>query len=264
MAENLQNFVTSYNELKKFVDDLSGYDADLQQAGLLLGDSTMRNIQDQIRSMISQPIVGLSGTKYRSLTELGVNTDRFNDYLLEFDQLQFNKAVREERESVISILAKSGTSSDSQITYVNDSINTQPGEYDVNITQLATQAKYTSGSLASLDFSSPVVIDDSNNTFGINVNGTNATIELTQGSYASGDDLAAQLALQINSNETLLRAAANVTVEYNASEQNFSITSNKYGSASQVYITATDANTANTLALAGAVRALTRGLSSPR
>ncbi|GGY39475.1 hypothetical protein GCM10011297_10850 [Bacterioplanes sanyensis] len=247
MAENLQNFVTSYNELKKFVDDLSGYDADLQQAGLLLGDSTMRNIQDQIRSMISQPIEGLNGTKYRSLTELGINTDRFNDYLLEFDQLQFNKAVREERESVIGILAKSGTSSDSQITYMNDSINTQPGEYDVNITQLATQAKYTSGSLASLDFSSPVVIDDSNNTFGINVNGTNASIELTQGSYASGDELAAQLALQINSNETLLQAAANVTVEYNASEQNFSITSNKYGSSSQVYITATDVNTANTL-----------------
>ncbi|ASP40610.1 flagellar capping protein [Bacterioplanes sanyensis] len=247
LSENLQNFVTAYNDLKKFVDDLSGYDADKQQAGLLLGDSTMRNIQGQIRSMISQPIVGLSGTQYRSLTELGVNTDRFNDFLLEFDQATFNKAVREERSSVVSILAKSGSTTDSQITYVNDSINTKPGDYAVNITQLATQAKYTSGSLSTLDFSSPVIIDDSNDTFSINVNGTNAAIELTKGSYSSGDELAAQLALQINSNDRLRQSASSVTVEYNATSNNFSITSNKYGASSQVYITATDANTANTL-----------------
>ncbi len=246
LTETVEGFVSAYNDLKRFVDDLSGYDAAKQQAGLLLGDSTMRNIMTQIRALISEPIVGLTG-KYRSLTELGVNTDRNNDYLLDFDVTKFTKAVSEDRASLIGLLAKSGTSTDSQITYVNDSINTKPGTYDVVITQQATQAKYAGGSLGLLDFSSPVVIDASNNNFTINVNGQSASIELSQGSYSSGNDLARQIALQINSNETLVKFGHSVSVDYSASARNFSITSNKYGSDSQVYFTAVDANTANTL-----------------
>ena len=242
----MEGFVTAYNELKKFVDDLSGYDAGKQQAGLLLGDSTMRNIMTQIRSLISEPIVGLTG-KYRSLTELGVNTDRNNNYLLDFNTSVFAKAISEDRTSLIGLLAKSGTSTDSQVAYVNDSINTKPGTYDVVINQVATQAKYQGGSLDILNFSSPVIIDGSNNNFTINVNGQSANIELTQGSYATGDDLAKQIAVQINSNETLSKFGHSVSVDYSSADRRFAITSNKYGSDSQVYFTSVDANTANTL-----------------
>ena len=246
LVENIESFVTAYNDLKGFVDDLSSYDADSQQAGLLLGDSTIRAIQSQVRSLLSEPIAGLDG-KYRSLTELGVNTDRNNEYLLTFDQSVFKQALTEERSSIIGILAKSGVTTDSQVTYVNDSINTKAGTYDVEITQLATQAKFSSASLALLDFASPVSIDDSNNTFTINVNGQDATVNLNNGDYTSGDQLAAELALQINSNEDLVKFGYSVSVDYNSAEQNFSITSNKYGSDSQVYIKSVAGNTANTL-----------------
>ena len=246
LTENIQKFVDSYNDLKQFVDELSSYDADNQEAGLLLGDSTIRTIQSQVRSLISEPIAGLSG-KFRSLTELGVNTNRNSDFLLEFDTSVFRKAINEERSSIVGILAKSGITSDSQITYVNDSINTKPGTYDVEITQLATQAKYTSASVSALDFLSPVTLDSSNNSFTINVNGKDAAITLDEGDYATGDDLANQIALQINSDETLVQYGYSVSVDYNAGENNFSITSNKYGSESQVYIKSASGNTANTL-----------------
>ena len=246
LTESIDSFITAYNDLKSFVDDLSKFDPSSNVGGLLMGDSTIRTMMSQVRALISEPIVGLTG-KYRSLTELGVNTDRNNDYLLTFDKTAFSKALNEDRSALIGLLAKTGTTTDSQITYVNDSINTKPGTYDVNITQLATQAKYTAGSLALLDFSSPVIIDDSNNNFSINVNGQTAAVELTKGSYSSGEELAAQLALQINSNESLSKFGHSVSVEYNATDKNFSFTSNKYGSESQVYFTSVDANTANTL-----------------
>lgn len=246
LTENIQGFVDAYNNLKQFVDDLSGYDADKQQAGLLLGDSTMRTIQSQVRSLISEPITGLNG-KYRSLTELGVNTDRNNDYLLDFDPAVFKKAITEERSSIVGILAKTGVTQDSQITYVNDSINTKPGTYDIEVTQMATQAKYQSASLALLDFSSPVTVDSSNDTFTINVNGKDATVSLANGDYTSGDDLAKELALQINSDETLVQFGYAVSVDYNSSSNNFSVTSNKYGADSQVFIKSVSGNTANTL-----------------
>ncbi len=246
LTESIQGFVDAYNELKSFVDDLSSYDADKQQAGLLLGDSTVRGMMSQIRSMISEPIVGLTG-KYRSLTELGVDTNKDNEYQLDFDAAKFEKAMSEDRASIVGLLAKSGKTTDSQITYVNDSINTKPGTYDVNITQLASQAKYSGGSLSVLDFSAPIVIDESNDNFRINVNGQTASIGLTHGSYSSGDELAKQLALQINSSETLSKYGHSVSIDYSATDKNFLITSNKYGADSQIYFAAVDPNTANTL-----------------
>ena len=247
IQEKIQDFVNAYNDFKKFSDELTSYNSDTDQAGLLLGDSTLRSIQSQVRSMISQPIDGLTGTKYRSLTELGVNTDRTNDFLLEFDPAVFSKAMKEERESIISILAKSGTAEDAQIRYINDSINTQPGTYDIEVTQLATQAIYQGGSVAGLDFASPVTIDDSNNNFTLNLNGKNEAITLTSGSYATGEELAKQIGFQINSNETYKKFAYGVTVEYDAVDKNFSITSNKYGEDSKISFTSTDSNSANTL-----------------
>ena len=246
LTENIQAFVDSYNDLKGFVDDLTGYSADTESAGLLLGDSTIRSIQSQIRSLISQPIAGLAG-KYRSLTELGVNTNKDSDFLLDFDTSVFEKAINDERESIVGILAKSGSTTDSQIVYVNDSINTLAGTYDINLTQLATQAKFSSASLDLLDFASPVTIDDSNNSFSINVNGKSASVTLSNGDYASGDDLAAQIALQINSAESISDYGFSVSVDYNADDKNFTVTSNKYGSESQVYIESVSGNTANTL-----------------
>jgi flagellar capping protein FliD len=247
IQEKIQDFVNAYNEFKKFSDELTSYNSETDQAGLLLGDSTLRGIQSQIRNMISQPIDGLTGTKYRSLTELGVNTDRTNDFLLEFDPSVFSKAIKEERESIVSILAKSGTADDAQIRYINDSINTKPGTYGIEVTQLATQAIYKGGSVAGLDFASPVVVDDSNNNFTINLNGKNEAITLTSGSYATGEELAKQIGFQINSNETYKKFAYGVTVAYDAVDKNFSITSNKYGEDSKISFSSTDSNSANTL-----------------
>ncbi|CCK75381.1 Flagellar capping protein [Oleispira antarctica RB-8] len=260
IQEKIQDFVNAYNEFKKFSDDLTSFNSDTEQAGLLLGDSTLRGIQSQVRSMISQPIEGLSG-KFRSLTELGVNTDRTNDFLLDFDPAVFSKAMKEDRESIISILAKSGTAEDAQIRYVNDSVNTQPGTYGVEVTQLATQAIYQGGSVAGLDFSSPVTIDESNNNFTLNLNGKNEQITLTSGSYATGDELAKQIGFQINSNETYKKFSYGVTVDYDAIGNNFSITSNKYGEDSKISFTSTDSNSANTLGFNTLGKGLYEGVS---
>lgn len=261
LASNIESFVNDYNKLKKFVDDVSKYDKDKQEAGLLLGDSTIRGALNEIRSMVSLPIEGITGRKYRSLTELGLNTDRNNDYLLKFSRSEFNKAIKDDRNAVVSILAKSGTTSDSQIVYSNDSINSKAGTYDIKVTQLATQAKLEGGSLASLNFSSPVIIDSANDDFSINVDGTNASVKLKQGSYASGADLARELAIKINSNESLSKIGKSVSVNFDASEKRFSITSNRYGSDSQVSFSSVDANTANTLGFNTLTKGTFQGVS---
>lgn len=247
LAKNIEDFVGAYNKLKKFVDDISKYDTEKKEAGLLLGDSTIRTALSEIRSLVSQPIDGIVGRKYRSLTELGLDTDKNNGYLLKFSRSDFDKAIKEDREGIVSILAKSGRTSDSQITYVNDSINSKPGTYNVKVTQIASQAKLDGGIIASLDFASPVIIDSSNDEFTINVDGTDAVVNLKQGNYATGSDLAREIATKINSAGNLSKIGKSVSVNYSATEKNFSISSNRYGSDSKVYFKSVDVNTANTL-----------------
>lgn len=246
LTKTLKSFVDGYNALKEFVDANSQYDSKTQVGGVFMGDTTMQKMMDGVRAMISMPIVGISG-KYQALTELGINTNWKNKYLLDFDTTKLAAALAESRTSVVGMLSKTGTTTDSQITYMNDSVNTKPGKYAVNITQLATQAKLVGGSVAGLDFSSPVVIDSSNNSFGINVNGQSVAVALTQGSYSSGADLAKQIALQINSNASMRQYGHSVAVDFNAAEKRFELTSNLYGSKSQISFTSVGSNTANTL-----------------
>lgn len=246
LTKTLQSFVDGYNSLKEFVDANSEYDTKTKSGGLFMGDSSIQNMMSQLRAMISQPIVGISGS-YKSLTELGINTNWTNKYLLDFNTSTLAKALTDSRNSVVGLLSKTGTTTDSQITYMNDSVNTKPGTYDVTITQLATQAKLVGSTVAALDFANPVRIDGTNSSFSINLNGKTAQITLEEGFYNSGDELAKQIAMQINSNETFREAGSTVSVDFNAAKKNFEITSNLYGSGSQLSITGFSPNVANTL-----------------
>lgn len=247
LVEKINEFVDAYNELKLFVDDLTEYDAEKKQGGLLSGDATVRTMMQQIRSLLSEPVAGLNGTKYKSLTELGVSSDQFDRYQLGFDQAKFNKAISEERDSVVSILAKSGSTTDSQIVYVNDSIKSKAGTYDVAITQLATQAEYNGETVAALGATSAVTIDDTNDQFVLNLNGTAGSIQLRQDTYANPYDLVKEINYQINSNTSFSSKGYSASAIYDPDEKSISFVSSKYGSESSIYVGSVDPNTANTL-----------------
>ena len=247
IAEKLQDFVDSYNEVKSYTDELVGYNEDTGTAGLLLGDSTLRTISDQVRRMMSTVVEGLESGSLRSMPDIGVYTDSTNSFLLTFDQAKFNEAMSTAPEELMGLLATEGTTSDSQITYLGDSVNTQAGSYAIEITQMATQGVYNGLSVDALDFASAVVIDDNNDEFTINVNDEAASITLTQGSYTSGDDLAQEIQSQINGADDISDNGLSVVVSYESSTNSFNITSSTYGSNSNVYFSSLDSNTANSL-----------------
>lgn len=247
ISEKVQAMIDSFNEFQTTYKQLTQYDATEKTGSLLLGDSTLRSINNQIKSTMSSTVAGITGTNFRSLSELGIYTDQFDDFQLKFDASLFIKGLNESRESVIGVFADQGTATDNNITFMNESINSKPGTYDINITQLATQGAYQGGTLDLLDFSSPVEINDANDEFTMNLNGTTTSIALTQGSYTTGDELAAEIQLQINSASAFQDRAYSASVDYDATNNAFNITSNLYGSSSQVYFSSVDANTANTL-----------------
>lgn len=247
VSDKVQAMIEAYNGYKEVYDTLTNFDPDAQQGSLLLGDSTLRSIDTQIRSLMSSTVSGITGTSFRSFSEIGIYTDQNDGYKLKFDSAAFVSAIREDSEALKGVFAQQSYSSDPFISFVNESIKTQPGNYDVEITQLATKGDYEGGSLSLLDFSSPVDIDDSNDEFSLNLNGLNADVTLTQGSYSTGEELANMLQQQINSVDSYQSRGYSVNVAYDSANNSFNITSNKYGSESQVYFTSVDTNTANTL-----------------
>jgi len=120
---------------------------------------------------------------------------------------------------------------------VSSTDETVVASHAINISQIATQ-----GQLIGAAAGFPLDIDDDNDALTIKVDGvTSNSISLTQGTYASGADLAAELQARINGDAALAAAGAKVTVEFNT--DHFEITSDRYGSASTVEITAIDTNT---------------------
>jgi len=250
ISENIQDMIDAYNAFQETYKELTAFNESDATGSLLLGDSTLRSINSQMRSVLTSTVSGISGTSFRSFSELGIFTDQTDNFKLKFDSSLFLKGLKEDREAVSGVFSTQGSTTDNRIKYLNESINTKPGTYDIEITQLATQGTYQGGSVSLLDFSLPVEVNDANDGFSVDLNGKTAAINLTQGSYASGDDLAAEIQLQINSAQDFKDRGYSSAVAYDASSKSFSITSNTYGSSSQVSIASTDSNVANTLGFA--------------
>lgn len=224
----INQFVTSYNDLRGKISTLTAYDATNKKASALTGDATVRNIQFQLDSMLAAPITS-STNLFTQLSEIGVSKQ--SDGTLKVDSTKLDDAVSNNFSSISSLFAAGATASDSLVSYVSSSTATVAGNYAVTVTSLATQGQLVGqgGTPASL------TIDGTNNTLNVEVNGATATITLDAGTYASMDALATHVQSRINGASEFSSVGASVTVS--ASGGTLALTSNIYGSASSVNIT---------------------------
>ncbi len=240
ISSALGNFVGKFNELVKNVNAAASYDTQTRSAGVLLGESSVINTMSRLRAEISKSVSGLSGG-IRNLSDIGITTQK--DGTLNFDTSKLSKAYATDPHSVTALFAVVGRPTDSSSVYVSSTKDTVAGRYSVNIAQPATQ-----GLLTGLSATGPFVIGSDNDTFRIKVNGLESgEIALTQGNYASGNELAAELQSRINGDNSLKSGNASVRVSYVNNQ--FRIQSNDYGSSSSVEITQVDIRSTTTLGL---------------
>ncbi|MBV7314785.1 flagellar filament capping protein FliD [Shewanella sp. NIFS-20-20] len=75
VKDSVQGFVDSYNSLMTEINKLSAYDADKKTAAALQGDSMVRSIESQLRSMVSNR-VDVEGESI-ALYDIGISIDRY-------------------------------------------------------------------------------------------------------------------------------------------------------------------------------------------
>lgn len=227
----IDGFVNDYNGLMQFIDQQTSYDSTTAQGGVLLGDSRATEIQDQVRSVIGNSVAG-ANPHLNSLTALGISTN--DNGQLVVDEAKVTSILSGSVpgvgiNDVKRLFALTGNSTNTGVQFVIGSTKTRASNtpYTVQITQAAQQAVAT----ATSALLSQTVIDDTNNTLALTVDGKASSVSLALGTYAQAD-LARLVQAAINGNQDL--TGHQVTVGLQGGR--LAITSNSFGSSSQISI----------------------------
>lgn len=107
----ISDWVTAYNTLLDTFSSLTKYtavdagsDAQSTTNGALLGDSTLRTIQTQLKSMLSNTV---SSSAYKTLAQIGITTDPSNGKL-ELDADKLTAALKKDSTGVGALIVGDG------------------------------------------------------------------------------------------------------------------------------------------------------------
>lgn len=235
VADRVQGFVDKFNALQSTIDSLAGFNSESGQGSLLTGDSTVRNIQSQLRNILTRIVPGMENANVRSLADVGITTD-WETGGLEFDRATFEEQLKANPDDVTALFAEQGRATDSQVEFVRSGLDTQPGSYDINVTRAATQGQLVGGSALGSSFT----IDDSSDEMTLSVNGDiTVNLALTQGTYNDQQSMLDEIQAQLDGNNALNAAGVSVQAAVDGSG-NLTFTSSRYGSESSVTLTSAE------------------------
>lgn len=235
VSDRVQSFVAKFNGLQSTIDSVAGFNAEAGVGGLLNGDSTVRNIQGQMRQILTRMVPGLENASVRSLADVGITTN-YETGGLEFDRTKFEEQLKNNPDDVTALFAEQGRTTDSQVEFVRSGLSTEPGTYDINVTRAATQGSLTAGTALAATFD----ITDSNDELALEVNGeTSVSLQLTQGTGLSQQAVLDDIQAQLDGNNALSSAGVNVQVGVDA-DGKLTFTSSTYGQESNVSLTSAE------------------------
>lgn len=232
----LTNFVKAYNELNASINTLTAVTPDLKPGsartgGPLVGDSTTNSLKTGLRKLFGTSVPGLDST-VTSLNQLGVAFQK--DGTLKLDAGKLQTAIDKNSEDVIKLLATSGSTTDSLVSFVSSTSNSTVGTKGISISKLATQGTLVGSTAANLTITAGV-----NDQLSMIINGVDTKATLVPGNYTA-DSLVSHLQSLINGASGVTDTTAGVKVTHENGV--FSIVSNKYGSSSKLEITGNGAD----------------------
>lgn len=244
----VQDFTKAFNDLVDFIDAQSTFDTKTNRGGLLLGNSSAMNIRDEVTRALGQ-VVPRVNSKANGLTTVGISFD--DKGRLEVDDSKLTQALNGQIAGVTAndvrrLFALDGVSSHANVQFVTATYKTKVtgSSLEVDITQAARQASLSSTNAL---VGPNIVIDGTNKSFSLNVDGTaSTTFSLAEKTYTF-QELAQELQGKINTDSQLNGKQVSVSVDNNR----LKITSLAYGTLSKVTILGGTAVTSGILGFVG-------------
>lgn len=239
----IRDFVAAYNTFKGEVEKLIGFDAELKEYGSLKSDPLAKNLMQGIRNMLSGSVPGLSGG-FSNLSTLGIRTELDGSLKIVENEgnTGFRSAIDNNFAFVRDLFVPKTSSSVVNIDLTKYSAKSQPGSYDVVITQQPAKGKLTG---ADIGITFPLDTTGKDYNFKVKLDGTeSATITIPSGKiYTSAAELASEIQSLINLDDNLKAMKYTLAVSVEANKLVF--TSNAYGSTSNVEMTAVSTDMAD-------------------
>lgn len=143
IKESVKAFVDGYNKLDTTLRSLTKYDPTGKSSGVLLGDSTVRSVINQIKSVMTKTIA--SDGALTSLSQIGVGFQR--DGQLALNTTKLTSAIATNFADIATLFTKSAKATDAQITYSSSTSKTQAGVYGVIVSQLGSSSVNAVGTI---------------------------------------------------------------------------------------------------------------------
>lgn len=238
----IRDFVDGYNnfyeEMQFLLDREEGEDGQ----GSLRNDPLAGNMLRSVRGMLGGAVPGIE-EGFNSLANMGIRTklDGTLEIIEDEGPTDFRTAMDENFDQVRDMFVPNLSSDSSRIQADAYGSRTQPGSYDVNVTQEASKGFYE-GAAPTAGF--PLDTTGKDYSFTIAVDGNESDpITLPDGTvYDTEEELAEELQSLINLDSNIKDGNAEVNVTYENGA--FRIESDRYGEDSEVAITSVGADTA--------------------
>lgn len=246
IKSQIKSFVDKYNEYQKFVDAQFSFDEETGKSGVLLGETSLIILHNDLRSTITNSLTGLPDDM-RRLGQAGITFNSSGQ--LTFSESDFDDAIEEDFTKLMNLFKSHGATDHVGIEYIASTGSTRisTSGYDVNITQAATRGSFSGVSINN-PADTPITLNSSNNSIKLRINNiTSDDIQLTEKTYNSGEELAQEIEDKINSDTNV--SGIGVTVEWidSGSGGSFAIKSNTYGGASTVVFDVEPGNSAHSI-----------------
>ncbi|APZ93685.1 flagellar filament capping protein FliD [Fuerstiella marisgermanici] len=225
----VEDFVNSFNDVMSFIDDRSQFNENADESGPLLGNRSAQNIQQKLRNAVVSVVPGVNNAANR-LSAIGVSVT--DDGRLQLDKTRLNSILNGDDEDISRtdlrrMFTLDAESTNSKISFVLGTSRTKESDapIQVDLTQAAEKATVTAGTALAAS----TVIDGSNRTIELELDGAEATISLNEGTYTQ-QELADHVEALIRDSSEMRGRTANVGLSGGA----LTVTSDTYGSSSQV------------------------------
>lgn len=100
VVDSVASFVENYNKLVDTIDELTDFNTETMERGILLGDGTVRSIQSELRRMVTTPVSGLD-SDFNTLRAVGISFSGKGKLVL--DQAKLENAVLNDPDRVADL-----------------------------------------------------------------------------------------------------------------------------------------------------------------
>jgi flagellar hook-associated protein 2 len=153
VTSKLNEFIKSYNSLVKTMSNLSSYNAATKTGGPLLGDATLRSVQNQLRQVLSGVVQG--GGSISALADIGIVSDKTGN--LQLDSAKLDKAMTANFDAIANLfssengLAKKFDNTLKEYLASDGPLSSRLNGVNKSIADIANQRKALNVRLAALE-----------------------------------------------------------------------------------------------------------------